>query len=128
MTSGRGQHGSLTISTSKLSATELAKLARKALEEKKGRDVVLLDVRKISTVTDYVLIVTGGSAPQLKAMAVAVQQELKKIGIHAYRRAGSPDSGWEVLDYFDLVIHMFSPQAREYYAVEELWEKAPRLA
>ena len=109
-------------------ALELARLARVALEEKKGRNIVLLDVRDISNLTDYALIVTGSSGPQLKALAVGVQQALKKVGMQAYRHAGTSDSGWVVLDYVDVVIHMFSAEARIYYAVETLWEKAPRLA
>lgn len=110
-----------------LPALELVRIARGALLDKKGRDLVLLDLRGISTVSDYALIVTGGSAPQLKALAVGVQQALKQVGVAAYRRAGAPDSGWLVLDYVDVVIHIFGPQAREYYAVETLWAQAPRL-
>ncbi|MDA0577289.1 MAG: ribosome silencing factor [Verrucomicrobia bacterium] len=111
-----------------MTATEMAKVAREALEEKRGRDIVLLDVRGISTITDYVLIATGSSGPQLKAMAVSVAQALKRSGVQAHRAAGTPESGWVVSDYFDLVIHIFSPEARAYYAVEALWEQAPRLA
>jgi ribosome-associated protein len=108
-------------------ALDDARVAREALEAKKGSDIVLLDVRGISSITDFVLIASGNSGPQLKAMTTAVQQALKAKGSPPYRRSGSSDSGWMVLDYFDLVIHMFSPEAREYYAVEELWEPAPRL-
>jgi len=115
-------------STTPLPALDLARLARIALEEKKGRNIVLLDVREISNLTDYALIVSGSSGPQLKALAVGVQQALKKMGMQAYRHAGTPDSGWVVLDYVDVVIHMFSSEAREYYAVEALWDQAPRLA
>ncbi|MCE9615439.1 MAG: ribosome silencing factor [Lentisphaerae bacterium] len=110
-----------------MSALELARHAREALAEKKARDVVLLDVRKISTVTDYTIVATGGSAPQLKAMSVSIQQALKKENLQVYRTAGAPDSGWVVLDYVDVVIHLFSAQAREYYTIEELWADAPRL-
>lgn len=108
-------------------ALELAQLARTTLEEKKARDIVMLDVRGISTITDYVLIATGASGPQLKAMSVAVGRALKGAGAPPYRTAGEADSGWVVVDCIDVVMHMFSPKAREYYAVETLWEQAPRL-
>lgn len=106
---------------------ELAQRAREALTARHGRDVVLLDVRKVTNVTDMAVVVTGGSGPQLKAMATSVLQSLREVGVSVYRNSGSPESGWIVLDYVDVVIHIFLPQARLYYAVEELWAKAPRL-
>jgi ribosome-associated protein len=106
----------------------LARLAATALDEKQARDVTLLDVHGLTTITDYMMLATGGSPPQLKAMGTAVQQALKKHAILAYRTAGAPDSGWLVLDFVDVVIHLFSPQARAYYAIETLWEKAKRVA
>jgi ribosome-associated protein len=110
-----------------ITAIEIANLARRSLEEKKGRDIVLVDVRQRSSVTDYYLIATGTSAPHLKAMLNEVHVALKKRKVAAYRSAGSPDSGWLTLDYVDVVIHIFSPAARRYYAVEELWARAPLL-
>ena len=110
-----------------MTALELAEQARHALLEKKGEQVVILDVRKVSTVTDFYVIGTGRTPPQLKAMLSEVQAELKQSGLLSYRRAGDPEGGWLVLDYVDVVIHMFSREAREYYAVEALWAEAPRL-
>ena len=99
-----------------------------SLDEKQARDVVVLDVRKLTTLMDYVILATGGSAPQLKAMSVGVQQAQKQRGVMAYRSAGAPDSGWVVVDYVDVVVHLFSPQARAYYALDALWDKAPRVS
>ena len=110
-----------------MSALDLARRAREALAEKQARDVVLLDVRELSSVADYVLLATGGSGPQLKAMGSVVQQHLKQEAVMAYRTAGAPASGWVVLDYLDVVVHLLSPQARQYYALETLWAKAPRV-
>jgi ribosome-associated protein len=106
----------------------LAETARKALEAKKGKNVSLLDVRGLSEVTDYYLVVSGSNPPHLKAMYNEVRHTLKTAGARCYRRAGAPDSGWLVLDYVDVVIHIFLDRAREYYAVEELWAGAPRPA
>jgi ribosome-associated protein len=77
-------------------------------------------------VTDYYLVVSGSSAPHLRALADEVQYTLKKEGITAHRRQGNPESGWIVVDYFDVVIHIFAAQTRQYYAIEELWAGARR--
>ena len=101
--------------------------ARTALQDKKGLDILLLDVRGLSAVTDYMLLVTGSSAPHLKALFDDVQHVLKTGGVSCYRRAGKPEGGWLVLDYVDVIIHILSPDARAYYAIEELWPDAPRI-
>ena len=86
----------------------------------------MYDVRKTNTFTDYYMIVSGTSAPQLRAMADEVQFALKKEGVITHRRSGDGDSGWIVVDFFDVVIHIFSAQSRQYYAIEELWAGARR--
>jgi ribosome-associated protein len=106
-------------------ALALAKKAQKILEDKKGEDITLLDVKK-SGVADYFLLVSGTSAPHLKAMADEVQYALKHEGLPSYRRAGDQESGWIVLDYVEVIIHIFSNQTRHYYSIEDLWAKAPR--
>jgi ribosome-associated protein len=110
-----------------LGPLETAQRARAAAEDKKGLDVVILDVRGTSPVTDYYVIASGTSAPQLKAMMNEVQHELKAAGVTCYRRSGVPDDGWVVLDFYDVVMHILLTDLREYYALEELWADAPRL-
>jgi len=94
---------------------------------KKGEDVVILDVRGLSTVTDYYLLATANSKPHLKAIAAEIERELEKENVRCYRIAGSPDSEWVVADYFDAMIHIFTPKTREYYALERLWNDAKRV-
>ncbi len=106
---------------------ELAKRARDILDEKQGQDILLLDVRKLSGITDYYLIVSGSSGPHLRAMFEEVLQVLKGEGEPCYRRSGDPASGWLVVDYVDVIIHIMAADKRHYYAIEELWERAPRL-
>ncbi|MFC1452824.1 ribosome silencing factor [Verrucomicrobiota bacterium] len=106
---------------------DLAGKARDILDGKQGRDLLLLDVRGLSSVTDYYLIVSGSSPPHLKALFAEVQRRLKDEGVRCFRKAGLPESGWLVLDYIDVVIHIFSAQARSYYAIEDLWKEAPRV-
>ena len=105
-------------------ALALAKKAQEILEDKKGEDILLLDVKK-SGVADYFLLVSGTSAPHLKAMADEVQYVLKHAGIPCYRRAGDQESGWIALDYIQVIIHIFSDKMRHYYSIEDLWTKAP---
>jgi ribosome-associated protein len=106
----------------------LARAAIVTLEDKLAQDVVLLDLREVTTFTDYAIVVTGGSTPHLKAMSDSVSKDLKHQGQPAYRRSGTPESGWMLLDYVDVVIHIFSAEKREYYSLETLWEQAPRVS
>ncbi len=105
---------------------EIVGLAVEAVEAKMGRDVKVYDVRGRSSITDFFLVASAASGPQLKAISESVSVGLKKNGIHAHRKGGEPDSGWIVLDYIDLVIHLFQQEKREYYAIEELWEEKDR--
>ena len=110
------------------SSTELAAKVRAALEVSKGETPVVLDVRALSTLTDYMILVSGQSAPHLKAMANEIIHTLKAEGISCYRKSGLPDDGWIVLDYVDVVIHIFRSDLRAYYALEELWANAAPMA
>ena len=105
----------------------LARQAKQCLLNKKAEDLLILDVRELSGVTDYYIVASGASPPQLKAMFSEVLVSLKKEGMNCYRRSGDMESGWLVLDYVDVVIHILSAEARRYYAIEDLWAQAPRL-
>lgn len=96
-----------------------------ALDTKKGADIVIRDVRGVSELADYTVVATAGSSPHLKALLNEVQHVLKDQSVPTYRRAGNPESGWLVIDYLDVVIHIFLAEVRQYYAIEALWEKAP---
>lgn len=110
------------------SAPPLVQKIHEALLDRKGEQVELVDVRGKSTVTDYYMVVSGSTTPHLKALASEVQRRLRDEGIHCYRRSGSPEDGWMVLDYVDVVIHIFLAELRGYYALEDLWEDAAPLA
>jgi ribosome-associated protein len=104
----------------------LAKQAREALLDKKAEDVVILDVRDLSTVTDYYLVATGNNGPHLKSLATELSTRLNEDA-RRFRRTGKPESGWLVSDYVDVVVHIFSPEMRKRYALEQLWNDAPRV-
>jgi len=103
---------------------ELAKAAVGIASDKKASDVLLLDIRDVSVIADYFVICSGNSNRQLQAIADAIDEELGKQGAILLRREGTSDTGWILLDFGDIVIHIFGPQEREYYRLERLWSEA----
>jgi ribosome-associated protein len=97
------------------------------LEAKKAQNIRIFDVQGLSTVTDFYIVATGTSGPHLKALIAETQHHLKGMGVTSYRTSGDPDSGWVVVDYVHAVVHVFSAEAREYYAIENLWATAKEL-
>ena len=95
------------------------------LDEKKAESITVIDVRERSSVTDFYVIATGLSVPHLKAMFNDLQVDLKAAGAHCHRRSGEAEGGWVVLDYVDVIIHLFLPEQRQYYALESLWAIPP---
>ena len=87
----------------------------------------MLDLTKVAPIADYFVVASGNSTPHLNSLAEGTNIRLKKEGIHVYRREGTPDSGWMVLDYGDVVVHVMSPDARGFYDLEGLWADAPRV-
>lgn len=99
---------------------------REAAAEKKGFDLTTLDVRELSGVTDFFVLVSGTSPPHLKALHQDIALCLKRAGHPVHRVSGTPESGWVVLDWLGVVVHLFTPEVRAYYALETLWSDAPR--
>lgn len=103
----------------------MARLLVEAILDKKGSDIILLDLREQAIFADYFLICTGENERQLQAMAEGVAQEAKEeakilpLGIE-----GEAGTGWVLIDYGDLVVHIFGPNQRSYYRLEELWTDA----
>jgi ribosome-associated protein len=98
------------------------------VEEKKGRDVLLLDLRDISVVTDYFLLVTGNSRTQTRAVAEYLHEEMEALGVRLLRTEGLADANWILLDCGDLVIHIMTPETRAFYNLERLWGDAVRCS
>lgn len=103
---------------------DIAHTALDAVESKKASQILLLDVHEISVFTDYFLICNGESERQLKAIADGVTEALAKAGSKQIGHEGTAESGWMLLDYGDLTIHVFAPEQREFYKLEELWQAA----
>lgn len=93
----------------------------------KGEDILVLDLRELTQLTDCFVLCTGRSERQLKAIAKSVRQALQEQGVKPFGDEGDAPSGWMLLDYVDVVVHVFSAEARDYYQIEMLWGDAPRV-
>jgi len=111
----------------KINSSELVKIASIAITDKKGENTVAFDVRKSSSLTDYFVITSGLNPPHLKALFNETCLKLKENGFSCFQKTGTPESGWIVADYLDIIIHFFIPECRKYYALEELYGNAPKL-
>jgi ribosome-associated protein len=109
-----------------MDSKKLALLCRKLAENKKAENAVILDVRKISSVTDFFVIVSGSSEPHLRAIVNEVTDKLRQ-DYHLRPRAidGDNRAAWQVLDYFDVILHVMRADVREKYDLERLWGDAP---
>lgn len=92
---------------------------------KKGYDIKILDLRKLTPIADYFILASGDSHIQVKAIADEVDDKLRKDGIKCYFKEGYNAANWILLDYFDVVVHIFKTEAREFYNLEKLWGDAP---
>jgi ribosome-associated protein len=97
-----------------------------ALDDKRARDIVVMDLREASSTLDYFVIASGESSLQLKAMEDGVKEKLKAVGVLPKGIEG-PSSRWTLLDYGTVVVHLMSPEARDFYDLEDLWADAERL-
>jgi len=107
-----------------LDPAQLARAAANAASDKKASDVLLLDVREITTIADYFIICSGNNARQIQAIADAIDETLRKQGARLINREGVADTGWLLLDFGDIIVHIFGPTEREYYRIERLWNEA----
>ena len=106
---------------------ELAHTIVNALEEKKGEDIILLDIKGIVSFTDYFIICTATSNRMLNALADGVVEKTRLEHKKKGRVEGGPDSGWMIVDYGDIVVHLFDVDLRRYYKLEELWDEGKVL-
>jgi ribosome-associated protein len=108
-------------------AVELAVAAADAADDKKATDLSILEVADILALVDVFLLVTTASDRQLKAVVDAIEERLREDhGRKVLRREGTAEGGWMLLDYGDLVCHLFSTEQREFYSLDRLWSDVPR--
>jgi ribosome-associated protein len=113
--------------TARLSAEHKAQRAARAALDRKAIELVVLDVQGLSSVTDYFVVCSGRSTTHLASITEAIRAELKQDGVRPLHAEGAPESGWVLLDYGDVLMHVFLEDTRAYYALERLWGDAPSL-
>jgi len=99
----------------------MAKLAYKALDAKKGEDIKVIDISQISVLADYFIIANGTSASQVKALVESVEEELNKAGIEVKHREGYGLGNWVLLDFGEIIVHVFDKENRLFYDLERIW-------
>ncbi len=110
-----------------IESKELALKIANILDSKKSQDLAVIRVEDVTTLADYFVIVTGNSSTQVKAFADEVEFKLKQEGINPGHVEGHTTRSWIVLDYYSVIVHVFDPEAREYYDLERLWLDGERL-
>lgn len=107
---------------------KVALWARDILSDRKGEDIVVLDLREHSAIADYFVICSGTSTRHVDGMADELMQQLRKQGVKVAHVEGQGDSTWILLDYIDVVVHVFYHETRTFYSLDKLWGDAPRIA
>ena len=105
-----------------MTSLETARIAAKALSDKKGLDIRVIRINDISVLADYMVIATGTSSTQVKAMSDNVEYELDKAGISVSHIEGYRSNSWILMDYIDVIVHVFMEEARNFYDLERLWK------
>ena len=113
-----------------MESLDLANRIAEIIVDKQGEDILILDLREVTTFTDYFVICSGTSRRQLDALQSALREELKKMDEHLVplNVEGGPDSGWILVDYNSVIVHLFDPEMRAFYRLEELWSKGRVVA
>jgi ribosome-associated protein len=107
---------------------KLALTAARVAEENRGRDIVILDMRELTSVFDYFVIATGSSVRQLHAISDEIELAVKNtLGDRKIGREGYTEGGWVLIDYGDVVVHLFDDKSRDYYGLEDLWSDSRRV-
>ena len=108
-------------------SVEMARTCARLADEKKGEDITILDLRKITYFTDFFVLVTVTNPRQMRAISDSVLEAMSNLGVRPIGIQGTEDSGWVLGDYGDVVVHLFDPRCRRLYDLELLWGDAPRI-
>jgi ribosome-associated protein len=106
---------------------ERALLLADIISDTPARDTIVLDIHQLSPFTDYFVITAGANERQLRAINRIIAERMAEAGVRPQRVEGAPASGWIVLDFGDVLVHIFSEELREFYRLEDLWAEAPTL-
>ena len=106
---------------------EVAVAAARAAAVKQGADIAILDVHELIVITDFFVIASGSSDRQVRTIVDEVEKAVRERGVRPVRREGETENRWVLLDYVDVVVHVFADEEREFYDLERLWRDAPRV-
>jgi ribosome-associated protein len=110
--------------------SESLKIAQRAVEiasDKQASDIILLDIQSIASFADYFVLLSADNMRLINSLVEDIALQLKLEGVNIMHKEGTVESGWVLLDYGDVLIHVFSPEERDYYRLEELWKEATPL-
>lgn len=110
-----------------MQAKEMAKIAYHALDEKKGEDIRIIDIAGISVLADYFIIANGSSESQVQAMVDNVEEEMHKVGYSLKQREGYGSGNWVLLDFGDVIVHVFDKENRLFYDLERIWRDGKNI-
>lgn len=111
----------------KLTPEQIVKKVVKILDGKQAVDIAALQIKDLTTIGDYFVVASGNSNAQVKALADEVEAQLSALGLEPRKIEGSQTALWILMDYYDVVIHIFYKETREFYSLERLWSDAPKL-
>ncbi len=111
-----------------INSREAAQLCAEAADNKKAFDIQILDLRGLNYITDYFIICSGSNTPQVAAIADSIGHALAQVGVRPSHLEGGSESNWVLIDFGDVVVHIFEEQTRFFYSLEKLWGDAPRVA
>ncbi len=110
-----------------MTSLEQAKAIVKVMDSKKAKDIKLVEIKELSSLGDYFVIASASNTTQVKAIADEVEDEMTKLGIEPNRVEGRQSAQWILLDYYDVMVHIFLEESRNFYNLERLWSDAPQV-
>ena len=110
-----------------LDSDEKVSIMTAAADSIRAEDIVVLDLRELTTITDYFIVCTGKSSIQIRSIADKIEEKLRELGVRKLHSEGFQEASWILLDYSDVIVHIMSAEKREFYQLEARWAEAPRL-
>lgn len=111
-----------------MESKELIKIAYNALEDKKGHDIRIIDINQVSSMGDYFIIADGSNRNQVQALCDNVEEYMHKAGAKLKNREGYANGGWILLDYYDIIVHIFVEEERSFYDLEHIWRDGIQIS
>lgn len=105
---------------------KMLELILKSLDDSQANDIKVIDVRKQTTITDYMIIVSGRASRHVKAIALKVMEDMKMAGLPPMNSSGLESADWALVDFGDFIVHVMQAESRQFYNLEDLWEEHPK--